>query len=310
LKCHKLAHGPSDASMASSLPVFREMRRRGMRAASGRVCRCVLAASLLVLVGHRLSGPLRPSSLAFAPAPQLASSGAAAEVPRREALAWAASAGLGLASAAVAAGEQPALAAEEAWRKDIPRALEALKGYSRDWETLMKEGENTKGANIVREGIVIRYTDVYKVKLAPGEKLGVRLNLCKVLAVEKPEFGWQEGDKILYVNDQVLNGDDNVFKETVKIAQAEGKPLIVSAGREGPALFDDFDRKLKQAYEVIDDDKLPDLDDLLLLIANTKVQANSAASATNASQDTINRLKVEINGLIKSLTPIAKAVSV
>mmetsp|Transcript_125350 Transcript_125350/g.366157 ORF Transcript_125350/g.366157 Transcript_125350/m.366157 type:complete len:280 (-) Transcript_125350:56-895(-) len=257
------------------------------RARRTRNLRCVLlAVALCALTTRQPAATIEPQTFLVPRAAAL-----------RGAVAWA---------AALASWPQAAWAKEK-WARDIVRAVDGLKAYQQQWSTLNAEGQATKGANRVREGLTIRYTDVIKINVPPGEPLGVNVNSCQVASVSNPKPGWEEGDVITAVNGRRVLGSDADLAEALALAKSEGK-VEVTLERVGPPLLDNLESKLKDTYLSLADDSLPELEEVQISVGEMKGTAAMAASATDASPETMRRLKVDIDKLIGLLTPFAKAL--
>jgi len=211
---------------------------------------------------------------------------------------------------ALGAGVLPlaAHAGDEPWRSDLPRALNGLRGYQEQWSEINAEGLATAGANRVREGLGIRYTDVFTIAVPAGEPLGVSVDrLCQVTSVKSPALGWMEGDVIAAVNKIPTRNDDDL-RQAVNEARLSQGSLQLTVQRLGPPLLENLENKLKDAYLSIVDDSLPELEDVQIAVSNTRGAATSAASAPSVSPETMRRLREEIDKLVALLTPIARAV--
>jgi len=207
-------------------------------------------------------------------------------------------------------------AAAEVWRSDIPRALKGLQRFQQQWESdINVEDRAVSGANMVREGLSIKYSDIFQVSVPPGESLGcsvgglINVGGVKVTGVSRPDLGWEVGDIITAVNGLPVKTLEEPLDITVKNLKKNGSALSLVAGREGPPLLDNLENKLKAAYVAIDDGNLPDLEEVQAKIGDLKVQAASTASATSVSPEAMRRLRSEIDKLAKLLGPIAKTVA-
>lgn len=200
--------------------------------------------------------------------------------------------------------------AAEAWRSEIPRTLKGLQRLQQKWESeIDTEGRATAGANLVREWLTIKYSDVFEVSIPPGEKVGIDVGGAKVVGVSRPELGWKEGDIITKVNGVPTKFLEKPLEQTVSQIKNDGEALSLVAEREGTALLDNLESKLKTAYVALDDGNFPDLEEVQIKTGELKVQAASAASSTSVSPEVMRRLKSEIDVLVKLLAPVAKAVA-
>lgn len=212
---------------------------------------------------------------------------------------------MGLASAVVS---PDAASAAEQWRQDIPRVVKGLKDYLEQWDDINAEGLATKGANRLREGLLIKYIDAREVVVPSGEPLGVNVVNGVVRSVSNTNLGWEEGDDIARVNGVAVNHNDLDLQRLLKAAKEDGTPLKLRVERAGPPLFDNLESKVQNAYMEVGDDSMSDMEELQLTISNTKVQANMAASATAVTPAAMNSLKKVLGQCVKELAPLVQAM--
>eukprot|EP00930_Biecheleria_cincta_P070279 TRINITY_DN57920_c0_g1_i1.p1 TRINITY_DN57920_c0_g1~~TRINITY_DN57920_c0_g1_i1.p1 ORF type:complete len:288 (-),score=67.43 TRINITY_DN57920_c0_g1_i1:104-907(-) len=265
---------------------------------------------MLAIVGVTLCSSLGGGALGY-----VVPTVAAQELTRRQSVA-SLLVGLGLSSATLYPGLARAAGMSSDWRKDLPRTLKGLRDLDNKWAEYVGEGstygnargDRTKGANLVREALIIKSTDVLEFTIPSDQNLGVVQLNGFVKQVQRPEIGWKEDDYIAAINGISSEGKDSLLQQLVSSAKAEGQPLKVRVERSGPPLFDNLENKLKKAYLELGDDNLPDLEAFQVKVGQAKAAAQSAASSADVSVELMSGLKKELNAVAKLLEPYVQAI--
>jgi len=232
-------------------------------------------------------------------------------LPRRQLLSTAVAPGLGAGLATIVSQPEAVTAISPATGVEIRRSAQGLNELVERWDKdVQVEDRLTEGANIAREMLLIRYVKDLLISVPEGETAGIDLDFkCFVSKVSKPQYGFAVGDYIASVNGLEVQRNQEFLDRYVKRAQAAGKPLKFGIQRTYPPLLDNLEKKLQDVYLSVDDDgALPDLEEIQLLIGETKVLATSAASGTSVSYVIMNRFKEAVTKLRNKMVPVAKAI--
>lgn len=201
------------------------------------------------------------------------------------------------------------------WREDLPLALAALKDLQKEWATLFVSGLERAGGERVRKTLMTSYDHRVDIVVAAGKEVGIKERDCQVTEVSSPaeSAGWMIKDTIIQV-DGVSTGKERavcILRKLVAAANDKNKDIRFTVDRSEPTPFIDMDRKLKVAYQEIDDGSgtLPELEDVQVRIGNFKAIAQTAASAPSVTEATVKQLREGLDALVKQFSTIVSAAA-